>query len=653
MIRALLSWLDHRVGYKDILQETLYEPVPGGAKWRYVWGSTLVFSFVLQMITGVFLWTAYSPSAQTAWESVFYIQHVMWLGDVVRGIHHYAAQAMVVLLAIHLAQVVIDGAYKAPREVNFWLGMVLMQIVLGLSLTGYLLPWDQKGYYATQVSTKIMSATPVVGNMVQDIAQGGPEYGHHTLTRFFAMHAGILPGLLIGFLVLHIYVFRRHGITAHQPKAAPTVPFWPDQVLRDAVACLGVLAVVLLLAVFKGAGLSAPANASDPFAAARPEWYFLFLFRFLKFEAVEHFGLAFGAIYVPGALMAVLMAMPITAMIWRKGHAFNVAFMAVISVAIVALTTMAMIEDAGNEDHQAAIAEADRDGKRVVELAKRETRIPVEGAVHLLATDPFTQGPRLFAKHCASCHHYHGHNGRGTLAVSVDPQSGQRRILLPEAADLGNFASREWMRDVLLNFEQHFQAIKFSARYKDSEQEHLDPDDSEMADWSGEREALRSPENAQDVAALVEFLVSEAGHQGIEVDPALIERGRSLALEGNWSNTIEDAACTNCHASVGDSFLEDATEDGGGYPDIRKYGSREWLKAFIRNPASDQFYGSKNQMPAFADKMSEAELNSLVDWLTKNYYQTEVEDYAHRHTEVEEAISSELQSATAADTAAE
>ena len=146
MIRSLLAWLDNRTGCNDLIHEALYEKVPGGARWRYVWGSTLVFTFVLQMITGIFLWTAYSPSAQTAWESVYYIQEVMFLGKIVRGMHHFAAQAMVVLLAIHLIQVIIDGAYKAPREINFWLGLVLMKIILGLSLTGYLLPWDQKGY---------------------------------------------------------------------------------------------------------------------------------------------------------------------------------------------------------------------------------------------------------------------------------------------------------------------------------------------------------------------------------------------------------------------------------------------------------------------------------------------------------------------------
>ena len=403
MIRSLLKWLDHRVGYREILHEALYERVPGGARWRYVWGSTLVFTFSVQVITGLFLWAAYSPSAQTAWESVYFIQHEMTMGSVVRGIHHFTAQAMIVLMAIHLIQVIIDGAYKAPREVNFWLGLILMQIVLGLSLTGYLLPWDQKGYYATKVATKIMGATPVVGEEMQTLVQGGKEYGHHTLTRFFAMHAGMLPGALIAFLGLHLYVFRRHGLTVKDRDHAPETTFWPDQVLKDGIACLAVLALVLVMAIWKGAELSAPANPSEAYAAARPEWYFLFMFRFLKFEWVEHYGLAFGAIYVPGALMAIVAAMPLVGRV-ALGHKFNVVFTWTLSIGIGVLTLMAFYEDGTAEDHQAAILEAHRDGERIEELAGGPDKIPVTGAVTLLREDPFTQGPRLFAKHCYSCH---------------------------------------------------------------------------------------------------------------------------------------------------------------------------------------------------------------------------------------------------------
>src|SRR5207244_2643569 len=150
----------------------------------------------------VFLWMAYSPSSQTAWESVFYIQNQMWGGWLLRGIHHFTAQAMTVLLVLHLMQVVIDGAYKAPREINFWFGMVLLLLVLGLSLTGC-----------------------------------------------FALHAGVLPGLIIVFIAGHVYLFRKHGLTAKEPKTKPDCAFWPDQVLKDVIACLAVLATVLFFIV--------------------------------------------------------------------------------------------------------------------------------------------------------------------------------------------------------------------------------------------------------------------------------------------------------------------------------------------------------------------------------------------------------------------
>ena len=137
-----LNWIDTRTRYKAIVRTALYENIPGGSRWRYVWGSTLLFTFKIQLVTGFFLWMAYSPSSQTAWESVYYIQNEMTGGWLLRGIHHYASQVMIVLLALHLLQVIIDGAYRAPREFNFWIGLLLLQLVLALGLTGYLLPWD-------------------------------------------------------------------------------------------------------------------------------------------------------------------------------------------------------------------------------------------------------------------------------------------------------------------------------------------------------------------------------------------------------------------------------------------------------------------------------------------------------------------------------
>src|SRR5881628_882873 len=329
-MNRLLNWLDRRTGYRRIIEYSLYENIPGGARWRYVWGSTLVFCLTVQLITGLVLWMSYNPSSQTAWESVYYIQNEMTGGWLLRGIHHFIAQAMNVLLVLHLMQVVIDGAYKAPREINFWFGLLLLLLVLGLSLTGYLLPWDQKGYWATKVATNIMAITPFIGPALQKIVIGGADYGHHTLSRFFALHAGVLPGLIIVLLVGHIYLFRRHGLTAREPRRRPDAPFWPDQVLKDAVASLAVLAVVLLLVIwprFKGmqggAELGAPADPSEPYGAARPEWYFLFLFQFLKYfpGGTE----VWGAIFIPAMLMGILLLMPFFGN-WRLGHRFNLSF---------------------------------------------------------------------------------------------------------------------------------------------------------------------------------------------------------------------------------------------------------------------------------------------------------------------------------------
>jgi ubiquinol-cytochrome c reductase cytochrome b subunit len=608
MIHGLIDWLDDRTGFRALAKEALEEPVPGGARWRYVWGSTLVFTFMVQVITGFCLWTSYSPSVQHAWESVFYIEHSMTAGWLIRGLHHYTATAMVILLAIHLIQVIIDGAYRAPREFNFWIGLVLMQIVLGLALTGYLLPWDQKGYYATQVVTKIVGATPVVGSQVQQLIQGGPDYGHHTLTRFFAFHAGLLPAALIGFLLLHIYVFRRHGIKAKDPGRADAM-FWPDQILKDAVACLGVLAVLLLVVVFRGAHLSAPADPASPFSAARPEWYFLFLFRFLKFEAVEHFGLAFGAIYVPAAIMGLVALMPIIGW-WQRGHKFNLAIMWLLAVAIIGLTGLAMFEDARDPAHQAALREADRDAHRIVELASTADRIPVAGAVTLLRSDPFTQGPRIFAQHCASCHRYDGHDGRGRAVMDLDPTTGTAVAAPATAPDMGNLGSAEWMRAILVDFDGCMAELRNASWY--GEDDTIDLDSSEMTDWSGDREALTSAENHADLQALVAFLVAETGRpHGFEAQ--VVERGRQVAEEGTLG-----ASCTDCHDAMGEPF-DPKAEGGSGYPDINRYLSAEWLEDFIADAGHDQFYGSKNRMPAFRDKLSDQEMSMLVRWLVGDY----------------------------------
>ena len=620
-MNLLLNWLDNRTGYRTLVHEALNEPIPGGAKWKYVWGSTLTFVFMVQVITGFFLWSAYSPSTLTAWESVYYIQYVMKFGWLVRGIHHFAAQAMMILLGLHFMQVIIAGAYRAPREVNFWLGLVLMQIVLGLSLTGYLLPWDQKGYYATKVATNIVGVTPMIGPQLQQLAQGGTTYGHHTLTRFFALHAGVLPALLVAFLGLHIYVFRRHGITVSKSdETKPAGTFWPDQVLMDAVACLGVLATILFFTVWKGAELTGPADASEAFSAARPEWYFLFLFRFLKIEEVDKLGLVFGSQIVPGAIMGIIALMPFIGH-WKLGHRFNVALTFALLAGATFLTAIALKEDAADKNYQAAVKAAEFEGHRAVELAT-EFGIPPTGALSLLKEDARIQGPKLFARHCASCHRYDGHNGLGLVPTKDIEENGHKTQVeeLTTAADLGKFGSRDWITNVLTNYPATFAPLKNAGEKGEAIL------NGEMAGWVKDNGPnLQKPENADSLKSLVEFLVAQGGrHDQEPFDPSLVAAGKEIFRGGKLANGSLTANCSDCHAlkpADGSESLGDGA--GPGYPTLTGYASKIWLQNFVRNPAHELFYGpDRNLMPVFEGKLSDKELNLLIDWMAGDYFRS-------------------------------
>ncbi len=591
-MKAFFDWADQRTGYKKLVHETLYENVPGGARWRYVWGSTLAFCFSIQVITGLALWVAYSAGSQTAWESVYYIQHEMWGGWFLRGLHHYTAQAMTVLLVFHLMQVVIDGAYKAPREINFWSGVVLLLLVLALSLTGYLLPWDQKGFWATKVATSIAAITPFIGPELQKLVVGGSDYGHHTLTRFFALHAGVIPGVIIAFIVAHIYLFRRHGLTPKEPRRRPDAAFWPDQVLRDAVACLAVLLVVVFFIIrYRGAELGAPADASEQFSAARPEWYFLFLFQLLKYfpGGTE----IWGAIVIPALLMGVLIAMPFVGK-WKLGHRFNLGFLWAMLAGVGLLTYLARTEDAASPEFILAVHSAERDAARVIVLAQSPDGIPTAGAVTLLRNDALTQGPKLFAKNCASCHRYDGHDGLGS-----QPKD---KI---SASDLKGFASREWIAGLLDPARVDSLHYFGGAKQKTGKMVKFVKED--IAEF-----------DAAQKAQLQKLIIGLSAEAGLKAQSAADTRDAVVIAEGRKLVSSTAMNCTDCH-----KFHAAGTEDPSA-PDLTGYGSREWLLAFISDPSHARFYGERNdRMPAYGpDKiLTAAEIGLVTDWLRGEWYE--------------------------------
>ena len=578
-MKVVFDWLDDRSGYRNLLHEVLYEKVPGGARWRYVWGSCLTFAFFTQVVTGTLLWMFYSPSAQTAWESVYFLQYQVWGGWFLRGVHHYMAQAMIVLLVLHLMQVVIDGAYRAPRELNFWFGALMMGVTLALSLTGYLLPWDQKGYWATAVATNLMAEVPLIGPAIQKIVVGGVEYGHHTLTRFFALHAGVLPAMLIGLVVVHIYLFRKHGIHVKEPRPKKDSYFWPDQILKDAIACMAILlAVVGLTIYFKGAPLGPPADPANEFPA-RPEWYFLFLFQLLKY--VPAF---WGAVIIPAFLALWILLQPFIGSS-RPGHQLNVGFWWTLIAGSVALTLLAFSEDRANIRHGAALEEANWQADRVFSIVEHQG-IPPAGAVTLLREDRENRGRILFAAHCASCHRYNGHDGRG---YPVDDAQS--------APELAGFASQEWIEKLLLH--QHYISEEYfgGTAFKDGTMAK-----KVLAKYTPEESAL-----LPDIARLLSDMAKLPYQDPLSED----ERDELLALFYNDEGDFQDGlACIDCH---------DIDSEGDGYaPDLTGYGSDEWTVAFIKNPEEERFYGDENdRMPCYGrdEKLTAEEIQIISDWI--------------------------------------
>ena len=285
MASRLYHWLDSRLKLSPIEQTLLDEPIPGGASWNYVFGSATLFLFGLQALTGMFLAIYYVPSPDHAYDTVQYIQHEVWFGWFVRGLHHWGASAVMLAIGLHMLQVFFDGAYKPPREMMWIVGVCLLLIMLGFGFTGYLLPWDQNAYWATQVGINMAGAVPYVGDFVILVLRGGETLGALTLSRFFAIHVLILPAIIVAGIMLHLFILRRVGPAGpHDEKQASrgSETFYPRQVFMDAVVMLGVFLVVASLAFTVEFPLADKADPSDHSFIPVPEWYFLFHYELLK-----------------------------------------------------------------------------------------------------------------------------------------------------------------------------------------------------------------------------------------------------------------------------------------------------------------------------------------------------------------------------------
>ena len=557
--KKLIDAIDERIGLRKLVDEALNERIPGGASWAYVFGSVTLILFMVQVGTGLVLAMYYSPSATDAWASVAYFEREIVMGAFIRGLHHHAAGGMVVMTVLHLLQVVWFGAYKRPREGNWLSGLGLFGLVLAFALTGYLLPWDQTGYWATKVATSIAGTVPLIGEQLQKIAQGGNDYGNLTLTRFYALHVILLPLTTFGLAGAHLYLFRRHGVTpaatkSRQDLRATVDYFWPKQVAYDAAAAVLVLIVLFLLALQLGAPLEAPADPASNFIA-RPEWYFLFLFQLLKyFEGPLQ---VVGTIILPGLVTTFLVVLPFLdrnaerqlrpRWPWVGAIAFGLSM-------IVLLTGLAIRHDAHDPTIAKQRGRADREAARAWTLAAKG--VPPAGASYMMAHDPLTRGERVFWRECATCH---------ALEGQVPKE--------PKGPELTGYGSRAWIRQML-----------------------RDPDSPRLYG----RTKIEGMESFAKLDASALMRVVNLVYDRRKPDAVPIAEHPDAAL-------IEELECDHCH-----EFGEWESYEG---PSLQGYMSQTWLRRLIDNPGDEALFGQDNEMPVFGRRISLEDQAAVVEFL--------------------------------------
>ena len=228
---TVIDWVDERTSLTGPARWLMFRKVPKGTNWFYTLGSATMFAFLNQAVTGVFLAMYYDPSPTRAYESARYITNDVFLGEFVRGMHKWGSTMMVILIFLHMGRVFFFGAYKYPREMNWIIGFVLLILTFVMALTGYLLPFDQRSYWATIVAANITASGPIVGPYLGDFLRGGAEFGATTLSRFYSIHMLLVPGLIAALIGAHIYLVTKLGTTAPPwMKAEPDEKLVEDQV---------------------------------------------------------------------------------------------------------------------------------------------------------------------------------------------------------------------------------------------------------------------------------------------------------------------------------------------------------------------------------------------------------------------------------------
>jgi ubiquinol-cytochrome c reductase cytochrome b subunit len=577
----IVDWLDERTGWRASVRGWLDHPVVGGAPWASAMATSVATCFLVLALTGLALMTSYAPAPQAAWASVHYIEYGQAAGHVVRGLHYWAAQALIVLAALQIAHGAIASVGRKPREVVWWLTLLVLALTLGESITGGLLPWDQRGWWARLVEGNIVGLAPGVGAWIQGMILGGSELGAVGLARGYTAHVVLLPLLFFLVLQARARLVRRHG-WAQPAKDAKSLT--GSELLGPAVLVASATALcVLALALLAGrAPLDAPADPMSDYPA-RPEWYLMPLYEMRKL--FHGAGELWGTTLPPLAGVAFLALLP---WIDRPGRSRALVAAPVVLVfgGAIGLGYAAWNKDAHDKTYTKQRAKADQLAAAAVRLAL--DGVPPEGPLAMMARDPELRGAALFDAHCASCH---------VLGAAGDPQKAS-------ATKLDGWTTPEWILAMIHEPDapQFFGKGPYAGQMPSVDVRPKDlPADKRWVPM------LKSDAEKQAVAAVLAAEGDEPGDPARAIDPAARELGVKIVSQ----------RCTACHLWKG----EGDDEGSGLAPELSGYGSVAWTAAQVANPSSTKTYREKalgedlkKHMPRFDKDMSSADVEIVARW---------------------------------------
>jgi ubiquinol-cytochrome c reductase cytochrome b subunit len=588
---SLYDWIDERTGVKKISRAILDEPIRGGARSAYVFGSALIFLFLLQAATGIFLTMYYVPSADHAHVSVAYIQKVVPMGSIIRGLHSYGASAMIIILVAHLMQTYLFGAYKQRRELLWIVGIIMLLIVLGFAFTGYLLPWDQEAYFGTKVGTSVAGEVPVGGELMQRILLGGHDLTTLTLSRFFVIHIFLLPLALMLLVVLHLYFFRRAGAAGpyHRKDDAKIELFYPNQLFKDMIFIFVIFLGLLILAIQVPARLGPQADPTSDFLA-RPPWYFLPLFQLLKY-----FPGKLALIPTVGLPMVLFGALFLLPFIDRRPERhplrrpIAISMLALALGGSVVLGALSKYQDTTNPEFSGKLHSQEEEATAFLNapFVQQEVgrSIPVNPPI---VKNPPVVGSRVLKIYFANCANCHGPDAMGgTMAPALVKLAKNRRLAKSFLVDYLVGHKREPSPGSMPRFKQ------------------LVPEDREaIAEWLL---TLDEPIEAEPKTVAATALAPPARKsQKVKkvVQTQTVEAAPLAPPPAYLTN------CAFCHGPQGEGNIGPSLIGITEKPNR----SKEDLLKLLVNPRQ---YGLKDPMPASFPTLSDEDRKQIIEWLSK------------------------------------